>query len=65
MPWSDAQRKLFHAAEENPEVAREHGIGRDEARKLADEADKLKKEGKETKKGIIDLRSIFYGQRRG
>ena len=48
-PYTAGQRRLFHSAEENPEVAREHGLTHGEAGKLADEADRLKKKGKEKK----------------
>lgn len=63
MPFSDKQRKLFHAADEDPEVAREHGMSHRTAGKLADEADKLAKEGKEKKASFIDLEPVF-GQHR-
>jgi hypothetical protein len=61
MPWTPDQRRLFHEAEENANVAREHGIGQREAGKLADEADKLKREGKEkpAKKSFVDLRDVL------
>lgn len=47
MPFTKKQREFFHVADENSEVAREHGMEGGEARKLADEADKLRKQGKE------------------
>jgi hypothetical protein len=62
MPYTEQQRKLFHAAEENPEVAREHGMSRREAGKLADEADRLKRQGREkAAKGIgfVDLTPVL------
>lgn len=60
MPWSTKQRKLFHEAAEHPAVAREHEMSSGEARKLADEADKLKKEGKEKKASFVDLRPTLW-----
>lgn len=66
VPYTAQQRKLFHAAEDDPEVARQRGISRQEAGQLADEADKLAREGKERKpvkaKGFIDLSDIFPQQ---
>lgn len=63
MPWTAAQRRLFHASED-PEVAREHGLAPGEARKLADEADKLAREGHErrakTKKALSELVIAMY-----
>ena len=47
MPFTEKQRKLFHAAEEDPAVARERGMSGHEAKKLAGEADKLKSEDRE------------------
>ena len=49
MPFTDAQKRLFHAAAESPSVAREHGMSQAEARRLAAEADRLAGEGKEKK----------------
>jgi hypothetical protein len=37
MPWSEKQNRLFRAAQHDPEIAREHGLSRREAGKLADE----------------------------
>lgn len=62
MPWTKQQRKLFNAAAHDPEIAREHDISGREADKLADEANRLKKEGKEKKEkhdSFIDLQSVF------
>lgn len=59
MPYTPEQRRLFHAAAESKEVAREHGMPQGEAKKLADEADKLKKDGKEKAAGFIDMRHVF------
>ncbi len=63
MPYTAQQRKLFHAAENDPEVAERHGMSQREAGKLADEADDLAREGNERKpvkaKGFIDLADIF------
>jgi hypothetical protein len=57
MPFTEAQRKLFHVAQEDKDVAREHGMAPGEARRLADEADRLKREGREKKaSGFIDLK---------
>lgn len=58
MPYTEEQRKLFHEAAENPDVARQHGLSRREAQKLADEADRLAREGRE-KKASIDLEPIL------
>lgn len=58
MPYTEKQRKLFHAAEENAEVAQEHGMSHSEARKLADEADE-KPVKKPVKKGFVDLKPVF------
>ena len=59
MPWTKQQRKLFNAAAHDPEIAREHDISGREADKLADEANRLKKEGKEKHSSFIDLRPVF------
>lgn len=63
MPYTEKQRKLFNAAAHDPEIARERGMSGGEAGKLADEANKLKKEGKEKQASFIDLRPTFgiYG----
>jgi len=47
MPYTDEQRRLFNAAAHDPDIARQHGMTRGEADKLAAEANKLKKEGRE------------------
>lgn len=63
MPYTSRQRRLFHEIEENPDVAERHGVSQREGHKLADEADKLAREGREKKEkssGIIDLTEIFY-----
>ena len=59
MPFTPKQRRLFHEVEENPDAAERHGMSQTEGGKLAREADKLKKEGKEKKASFIDLRPIF------
>lgn len=63
MPYTPKQQRFFHEAAEHPDVAREHGISRDEAGKLADEADRLAREGKTKKASILDLTPVF-GPRR-
>ena len=62
MPYTAQQRKLFHAAEGDPAVAREHGMDAGQAADMAAEADKLKKQGEErpAKKAAIDLTHVFY-----
>jgi hypothetical protein len=47
VPFTAAQRRLFHEADENPSAAERHGMSGGEAHRLADEADKLAREGKE------------------
>lgn len=60
MPYNQAQRKLFNAEAHDPEIAREHGTSHAEATKLADEANKLKKEGREKHSStFIDLTPVF------
>ena len=49
MPYTPAQRRLFHEISENPDAARRHGISRREGHKLAEEADRLAREGHERK----------------
>lgn len=49
MPFTRKQRNLFNAEAHNPDIAREHGTPQGTARKLADEANRLKGEGKERK----------------
>lgn len=61
MPYTEKQRKLFNAMANDPEIAREHGTSGREAGKLADEANRLKKEGREKKASFIDLRPAFGG----
>jgi hypothetical protein len=63
MPYTKEQRALFHAAEEDPEIAQEHGMSQREAGKLADEADKLKKKGREKHSSFIDLAPVFDQRR--
>jgi hypothetical protein len=48
-PFTPAQRRLFNAAAHDKDIAAEHGMSGREAGKLADEANKLKGEGKEKK----------------
>ena len=63
MPYTDEQRRLFHEAAENPDAARRHGMSQAEARRLANEADRLAREGREktAKAGldVIDLRPVL------
>jgi len=61
MPYTEKQQRLFHEAEENPDVAERHGMSHADARKLADESDKLKREGREKKTSFIDLTPVFAG----
>jgi hypothetical protein len=67
MPWTPEQRRLFNAAAHDKDVAREHGMSGSEARKLADEANELKGEGKErpSKKALVgifsDLTKVWRG----
>jgi hypothetical protein len=65
MPYTPAQRRLWHELDENPAARREHGVSGDEAHRLANEADDLAREGREkkpkqsAKSNFIDLSSIF------
>lgn len=64
MPYTKEQRALFNAAANDPEIAREHGMSHREAGELADEANKLKKEGHEKRastndSSFIDLAPVF------
>lgn len=68
MPYTEKQRKLFNAAEHDPDIAREHGMSGRTAGKLADEANELKGEGKEKKPKhaglppgveVIDLSHVY------
>lgn len=61
MPYTPAQRRLFHEVAENPEAAERHGISEKEGTKLAGEADRLAREGKEktAKSGFVDLSRAF------
>jgi hypothetical protein len=59
LPYTEKQRALFNAAAHNKDIARERGMSGGEAGKLADEANKLKKEGKEKKASFIDLTQVF------
>lgn len=61
MPWTEKQRKLFNAAAHDPDIARENGMDSREAGHLSDEANKLKKIGKERPavKSFIDLSDIW------
>jgi hypothetical protein len=58
-PWSESQRRLFNAAAHDKDIAEEHGMSDKEARKLADEANKLKKEGREKKASFVDLSRVY------
>lgn len=55
MPWTEEQRKLFNVASHDKDIAARHGLSQAEARKLADEANRLKGEGREKKASFIDL----------
>jgi hypothetical protein len=61
MPFTEKQRRLFNAADHDPEIARENGMDGREAGHLSDEANKLKKQGKERPavKSFIDLSGIW------
>lgn len=61
MPWTEKQRRLFNAADHDPEIARENGMSGREAGHLSDEANKLKRMGKERKavKSFVDLSDIW------
>ena len=37
MPYSEAQNRLFRAAEHNPKIAKAHGMSHETAKKLANE----------------------------
>ena len=69
MPWTEKQRRLFDAAAHDPAIAREHGMSGRTAGKLADEANRMKREGREkppAKKaepplpdGVVDLTPVL------
>ncbi len=64
MPYTEKQRRLFHALEESPDARRRHDVNEDEARKLANEADDYARRGQEKKPvkkatSFIDLSSIW------
>jgi len=64
VPYTEKQRRLFHALEESPDARKRHGVSEEEARRLADEADDLARRGKERKPvkkaaGYIDLTKIW------
>jgi hypothetical protein len=66
MPYTPAQRRLFHEIAENPDAARRHGVSRKEGQRLANEADKLAREGKEKReKKSSDLGSLPVMQASG
>jgi hemerythrin-like domain-containing protein len=60
VPYTAAQRRLFNAMAHNKDIAAEHDTSESAARKLAEEADRLKREGKEKKASVIDLTPVFY-----
>ena len=75
MPYTKEQRALFNAAANDPRTAERHGMSHKEARRLANEANKLKGEGREKKsaetepaccgaKSFIDLSPVFGNQSR-
>ena len=37
MPYTEAQNRLFRAAEHNPKIAKAHGMSHETAKKLANE----------------------------
>jgi len=43
MPWNSRQNALFRLAAHNPEIAKEHGLSTETARRLASEGIKRKK----------------------
>ncbi len=49
MPYTKEQRALFNAAANDPQIAERHGMSHKEARRLANEANRLKGEGREKK----------------
>jgi hypothetical protein len=68
MPWTEKQRRLFDAAAHDPAIAREHGLTPAGAGKLADEANRMKREGREKPArkaepplppGVVDLSPVF------
>ena len=63
VPFTEKQRKLMNAADHDPEIAREHGMSGRTAHRLADEANRYKKEGKERPAvkavEVIDLAHVF------
>lgn len=58
MPYTPAQRRLFHEIAENPDAARRHGTSQSEGRKLAEEADKLAREGREKKAAGVSSKAL-------
>jgi len=64
VPYTKQQRKLFNAAAHNPDIAERHGMSGKDADKLADEANRLKRQGKEKKaSSYIDLGPVFGATR--
>lgn len=62
MPYTEQQRRLFNAAAHDKDIAERHGMSHGEAEDLADEANRLKKEGKEKpekKASFVDLCAVF------
>lgn len=68
MPWTEKQRRLFDAAAHDPAIAREHGLTPAGAGKLADEANRMKREGREKPArkaepplppGVVDLSPVL------
>ena len=64
MPYTEDQRRLFHVLTQDEDARKRRGVSRKEAQKLADEADKYAREGKEkpSKKageGFIDLSMVW------
>lgn len=50
MPWSSSQNALFRLAAHNPQVAKEHGLSTETARRLDSEGIKGKKKNKLSEK---------------
>lgn len=47
MPFTEKQRRLMNAAANDPAVAREHGMSGRTAERLAGEANRMRKQGRE------------------
>lgn len=51
MPYTEAQNKLFRAAEHNPAIAKAHGMSHETAKKLANEG--VKKDPKKMARALM------------